>query len=193
MDLDFRRYRVAGVPLLAGTLNGALAWVSGYLVSFVLYIVFGLQPFAEIAAVYGGFEPDLFTAVAFAFYGGQFVPVEDGSGSINYAFDLAANGALYTLLALTVLFAVGYYLASAEGLAGPRDRVLAGASVVLGYAPLAILGTFVFEHEYGSPSGGSGETATMELPLVRTVLLAGLLFPIVVGSLGGLFASYRNR
>lgn len=189
MALDLRDRRVAGVPLLAGALNGALAFVAGYVGALVCYVVFGLKPIAELAATYGGYDPDLLTAAGFAYYGGHFVPVETGDGSTNFALDLASNGSLYVLLAVGVLVATGYYLGTAEGLDGPGERATAGAAVVLGYAPLAVAGLFAFTYEYdGGRSGGEAATATSELPVVRGVLLAAVVVPVVCGAVGGLLA-----
>src|SRR6056297_1611208 len=111
--MDFRAKRTAGLPVLAGVINGALAYAAGLIGSFVLFAVFGLKPVLEI--VLSASNPPFLTSIGFAFYGGHLVPVQFGDGSaLNFALDAANQGALYLLLVAIVLISTGYYLGSAD-------------------------------------------------------------------------------
>lgn len=181
--VDLRNRRTRGLPLLAGFVNGALAYVAGLVGSFVLFVVFGLEPLARFAFALTGLS--LFDGVGFAFYGGHFVPVSGGAESVNFALEFARHGIAYVLLVVAVLGGTGYYLGSAEWVGtGPLGFVV-GATQVLGYLPLAALGAGLFRVELGS---GTAAATTLSVPTVQAVVLAGVVFPVVVGGLGGALA-----
>lgn len=187
MNLDLRAVRVAGLPLFAGAVNGAVAYVAGLIAAIALYAMLGLKPLAQLVFISIG-RPGL-EGAAFAYYGGHFVQISTDGDRTNYAFEFASNGSLYVLLVATVLVSVGYYLGSADGLDSPRERAAAGATLVLGYLPLAALGATYFEYSRQSaPRYGEAGSLVMELPLGRSVVLAGLVVPVLGGAAGGLLA-----
>lgn len=187
--MDFRAKRIAGLPLLAGVVNGALAYVAGLVGSFVLFAVFGLKPVLEI--MLSGADPSFLASIGFAFYGGHLVPVQFGDGStLNFALDAASQGALYPLLVAMVLLSTGYYLGGADGLESSRSGAMAGATLVAGYLPLAAVGATAFDYERTMyPEFGEAETMVMELPTLRAVVLAGVVVPLALGALGGALAT----
>lgn len=175
----------AGIPVTSAVLNGLAAYVGGLVGSLVLFVVLGLNLVGSMAFT----TVPLDAAVGFGFYGGHFVSVTTSSGeSINFALDLASQGSLYVVLVVVLLVASGYDVATTEGV-GPRlsERALAGASVVAGYLPLAVAGTFVFE--WSTTGGFGGGPITFSLPLPTAALLAGMVFPLVFGGIGGVVAS----
>ncbi|WP_256392331.1 hypothetical protein [Natronoarchaeum rubrum] len=191
--MDFRATRTAGLPLFAGVVNGALAYAAGLIGSFVLFAVFGLKPVLEI--VLSASNPPFLTSIGFAFYGGHLVPVQFGDGSaLNFALDAANQGALYLLLVAIVLISTGYYLGSADGLESSRSGAMAGATLVAGYLPLAAFGATAFAYERTMrPRFGDAETLVMELPVLRAVVLAGVVVPISLGALGGALAARTDE
>jgi len=191
--MDFRAKRTAGVPLLAGVINGALAYVAGVIGSFVLFVVFGLKPLFEFALSASSLP--MTSSVGFAFYGGHFVPVQFDDGStLNFALDVAESGVLYVLLVTLILTATGYYLGSAEAIRSPREGAMAGSTLVGGYLPLAAIGTTAFGIKRTMQSSfGEAETLVMEIPLLRAVVLAGVVVPISLGALGGALAARTDE
>jgi hypothetical protein len=64
------------------------------------------------------------------------------------------------------------------------DAAFAGASVAVGYLPLSLLGIVVFEVSLGSSSGGPDP--------VLAVGLAGVVYPVVFGTIGAVVAQQTN-
>jgi hypothetical protein len=175
--------------IASAILNGLAAYVGGVIGSLVLFVVLGLN----VVGTFAFTTVPLDAGVGFAFYGGHFVSVTSSAGgSINFALDAASQGALYVLVVVVVLLASGYDAATAEGVpAELGDRAIAGASIVAGYLPLAVLGAVLFEWSttVGSGVAGQSETVAYSLPLVPSVLLAGVAFPVVLGGIGGVVAA----
>ena len=66
-----------------------------------------------------------------------------------------------------------------------KAHVLAGATVAVGYFPLAAIGVLLFETRVGV-----GDAAFTQSPeLSSTLLLVGLAYPLCFGGLGGLLAA----
>jgi len=185
--MDLRDRRTAGVPLLAGAVNGALAYVAGLFGALLLYFLLGLRPLFQLGLPMAG-RPG-FTGVVFAHYGGHFVPTVVGGETVNFALEVASNGVLYVLLVAVVLGSTGYYLGAADGLTGLRERATAGTTLVLGYLPLVAASAALVEYRRTpTASGSEADTLLMEVPLGRAVLVAGILLPVLYGAAGGALA-----
>ncbi len=85
--------------------------------------------------------------------------------------------AVWLLVPVVVLLAVGYVLARRDDATDPRDGARAGASQAVGYFLLAVVGTFLF-------------SATFDVgpQLEASAAVMGLLYPIVFGGAGGAVA-----
>jgi len=84
----------------------------------------------------------------------------------------------------------GAVLARTLGAAAePEEGAKAGALVVAGYLPLACIGALLTEHTETTSVLGAEISATWTVELVPAVLLAGLLYPLLFGALGGVAAS----
>ena len=176
------------LPVLAGAINGALAYVAGLIGAFVLLVVFGLKPLFELVLTPSSIP--FASKIGFAFYGGHFVPAQFGDGStVNFALDVADFGILYVLLVVAILGATGYYLGSGEDIRTPREGALSGATLVIGYLPLVAIGTTFFKYQR-APAGtvGQSQTISLEVPLIRAIVMAGIVVPIVLGAIGGAVA-----
>ncbi len=67
----------------------------------------------------------------------------------------------------------------------PIDGARAGAFIVVGYLPLALVGTVVFGYSVGNGTIG---------PVLSTaVLLTGIAYPAVFGALGGATATLLDN
>lgn len=178
--LDLDSVTVRGVPVVPGVANGVLTYATGIVASFVLFLVTGLSlqgslGFADLSVV---------SATGFSFYGGHLVPITWADGSMNFALEATDGGYLYLVLVALLLVSTGYSLGSRDGVrADGETAVLAGASLALGYLPLAVAGALFF-------TATQAETS-VSLPLLGAVTFAGLLFPAGLGATGGYVASRR--
>jgi hypothetical protein len=190
-------------PVREGGLFGAGAFVVGYLVTYVV-VVLDTQVLSE------GFDDVSFEGVGMLFYNAQFVRLDVGESETYDSLAQLARfsntnpvlndpvvvdtGLLdfpmltYTLLVTVVLVGAGYLLASHVTSPQPpvTDRMEAGITLAVGYLPLAFFGGFLFEDDtiLGSSNSVSPD-------IFAGVLIAGLVFPLVFGALGGYLADGR--
>ena len=167
------------VPVVQGAIVGVGAFVAGYLLTFVL---------AAIDSDLGDTESSSFDATGWLYYGAHFADIEldtpIGSETMNFLSEASTQfpTVVYYLVPVVVLVASGFVLAklfaSGDEVA---DSAIAGAGVVAGYLPLALVGTFLFSE--------SEEFGSVSPDLVTGVLLVGLVFPIVLGAVGGIVAA----
>jgi hypothetical protein len=193
--------------LQTGAIVGAAAYVVGYLVTFLLTMIDGLESAGEFAA---------WKAVGWVFYGAHNVQLsstqtaagQSRSQSYNI-FDMAGNefasaGAgltstipsfVYMLVPVVVLIGAGYVAYQQAGVRGlETDRVAAvGASVVAGYLALAVVGRFLFQYSESASIGGRSVSVTIGPELATAVLLTGLLYPLVLGAIGAVLAQNREQ
>ncbi|WP_094192409.1 transporter [Haloparvum sedimenti] len=171
------------VPLAAGAVAGAAASLLGYLITYVWQsgsVEERLQGFNFLADLFGGDPIPVWKAVGWLFYNAHFVRTrfEGGlGGPRSENFIAAAEGgslALLYLVPVVLLIAAGVALVVLQGASEPADGALAGASVALGYLPLAVVGAFLFSYD------GSIAPDT-----VTAVLLAGVVYPLALGTVGG--------
>jgi hypothetical protein len=133
--------------------------------------------------------------VGWILYHGQFVPLDVTAGTASAgaaAVSETGLGALANVVPALVLgitavaFAGGLRVRS-RGDLDPASAARIGASIVVGYLPLAVLGLLVFRGTL--PNG-----VRVGPDPLWGVLLTGLVVPILVGALGGLaVAGWRRR
>jgi hypothetical protein len=178
----------SGIPFVTGTIGGAVSFVVGYLLTLIVVV----------AIESGDLADDVIEATGFLYYNAQFAPIEvsvDGAGGggggfgslleqeFNYLTDsqfsqaLDAPSILYHLIPILVLFLGGFAVARSVDARDIQEGAIAGATIVLGTVVLAVLGTFLFS------VSNSGTTTSPVL--VEGVLLVGLVFPGVLGAIGG--------
>jgi hypothetical protein len=184
-------------PLKEGGLFGAGAFVVGYLVTYVLVVV-------DTQVLSKGFDDVSFEGVGMLFYNAQFVRLDVGGDA---TYDLLTQMArlsdsqptldnplvvdtgllnfpmlTYTLLVSVVLIGAGYLLTSRVSTPGSSvaDRMEAGMTLAVGYLPLAFFGGFLFEDETIL-----GTNNSVSPDIFAGVLVAGLVFPLVFGAIGG--------
>lgn len=172
------------IPLVEGAVGGLIAYAVGYLVTYlwqapaVRETLSGLNALIELVG--GATIPD-WQAVGWIFYSAQAVPLQfpalgPGTATRSLIGDGGAPTLLYVVPPL-VLLLVGAGVAWWAEADDPPTGAVAGASIVLGYVVLAAVGAFLFR--YAIQDTFVGPT------LVRAVLLAGIVYPVVFGAIGG--------
>jgi len=160
------------LPVKAGAIAGAFAYVGGYLVT----VVFSLMDTSFNHTFAGRL-----------FYNAHFVDSEFSQGGRTETYNLLSEGLEFTvpelfwyLVPVALLLYAGYALTNRQYRIDSQGHAAAiGATVVAGYLPLVLLGTFLFEEEGASPETGTA------------IILAGLFFPLVLGGIGGYVATTR--
>jgi hypothetical protein len=174
--------------LAAGAVAGVVTYGVGYVLTYLLTSgdvrESGLARITE--AVTG--DEVVWQIVGWLFYNAHFastlvdvdVPLVGGSSTVNFIAESAAISALLYAVPALLLVAAGIALARRHLTSDePLDAARTGALVVVGYLPLAIVGTFLFRVSAGGSSAGPD--------LIPALALAGVAYPLVFGALGGLF------
>ncbi|WP_459888135.1 transporter [Halostagnicola bangensis] len=182
------------MSIVVGALAGVAAWILGYLVTYAGAIgdirADEQAELLELAAE----ESIEFEMVGLLFYNAHNVAAEVPQYSVfqalerSHNFVLADGGSslfLYLVPVLVLLLAGGAVASyTVSDLEVSTDAALAGGMVVLGYFPLVVIGLFVFSIDLG-------DGAMRPEPLFATAL-AGLAYPLVFGSIGGVLAGFAS-
>ena len=104
------------------------------------------------------------------------------SYAVNFIAETESLSPVLYLLPPAVLTAAGIATARIDGATDIGRAVRVGTAVVLGYLPLAVLGAVLFTVS----AGDSGQGAPT---LLTAVVLAGVVYPAVFGSVGGAIAT----
>ncbi|WP_224449200.1 transporter [Haloprofundus salilacus] len=173
----------AGVGALAGT----VAYVFGYALTYALTSS-EIQNSAaqQLLEVFSG-ESATWKAVGWVFYNAHFVDAEipgllGASRAIDFIAEVEAFPSLLYALPPVLLFLAGAVVARSNAAANAAGGAKAGASVLLGYFALSVAGAFLFAVPVG-------EAATAEPDFVAAILVAGVVYPAVFGTFGGVVAS----
>jgi hypothetical protein len=129
-------------------------------------------------------------AAGMVLFNGHFVDLgyrgSVGSGSFNL-IDLAGGGLLeltYLVPPVTLLVA-GFLVARSSGLAADlSDSAVSGALLAGGYLVLALAGSVVFAYSSGDVS--------LSVPVMNVLVVAGVVYPVLFGALGGLVAHFAD-
>lgn len=173
------------LPVVVAAIAGLVTWVIGYLCTFLLVSSdiqeSGLNQFAQTF----GDGDATYELVGWVFFNSHFVDaiIDAGFFGTDTANFIGGDDGFSTLLFLippALLIVAGVAVGRYRGVTGANDGAITGALVLPGYLVLSIVGAFLFRVE---ASGASGEPA-----LVPAVLLAGIVYPLVFGALGGVLA-----
>jgi hypothetical protein len=203
-------------PVKEGALAGLGAYLAGYLVTFAT-IYIDLQGSSDALGELGLVDGSLnWVDAGMVFYNAQFVRLEIGEsytidklGGFGRVIDVQGllgvkqptvidAGLLtfpviaYTLVIASVVVAAGYLVANraVPDQADVAEKMEAGMTVVVGYLPLAFIGSFLFEGDIPVNSSiMNTEMATANPDVFASVFIAGILFPLVFGAIGGYFAA----
>lgn len=169
----------------AGALAGAGAWIVGYAVT---YLAAGARVEEVVSGVnigvdfIGGASLPPWKPIAWLYLNSHFVDARVRGMGGRRPLDLltAAGGEaeLLYLLPPLVLLLAGGAAAGAAGLETPRSGAAAGAATLVGYLPATVAGALLSNHGFG---GG----ITVGVPVGAALLLAGVAYPLVCGTVGG--------
>lgn len=188
-------------PFRQGIVAGLFAFVVGYVLTFLTLLV-------DIEASGGSLEVDEWQELGLVFYNAQFVRLDSGAEqTFNQLAILAQQprpdagvgltdpGVFeFGLLTLPMIFytgLVGLVLVGAGFLVATRattqrssvtERMEAGMTITAGYLPLVFIGSFLFESEIALFD------QTFNPDVFASVLVAGIVFPLVFGAIGGYLA-----
>jgi hypothetical protein len=165
---------------------GAVLGVGAYLLGYLVVHLTAARAYRESLAgrlleLLTG-EPNAWKLVGWTLYDAHFVhstvPLPfGGRETVSLVGQVDAVPTALYVLPVVLLLVAGAAAALLASRNGPRRGAVAGASVVAGYLPLAVAGAFVFAIEVGE--GRAGPT------LATAALLAGLVYPLVFGTVGG--------
>lgn len=165
------------LPIGAGAAAGIAAWVLTYLITYLVTA----SDFRN--SLFGQFtDVPVWKSVGWVFFNAHFVetvfeiPIFGGSGS----FIGGDDGFTVLLYIVPVLLLLGAGLIVGRYGGAPRlnagRAALAGATLTVGYLVLSIIGVVLFPTENVTPDA------------VTAVLLAGIVYPLLFGGVGGFIA-----
>ncbi|WP_267640409.1 hypothetical protein [Haloarchaeobius amylolyticus] len=177
--------------------RSAVAGVGAFLASYVLTFVLWTQSeLPQPDSIGQALEQVIVSAVrdsvatwkaaGMVLFNGHFVQLsyegQLSSGSFNL-IDLAGGGLVQlTYVVVPLALVVAGFLAARTGgvTADLADSAVAGALVAVGYLVVAAIGSLVFS--------ASGDGSSLSVPLVNAVVVAGVVYPVICGGLGGVVA-----
>lgn len=174
-------------PIGRGTVAGVVAFVAGYLVTYLwqaAHVREWLDGVNAILQFFGGESLPAWKAVGWVFFNAHFVrtqiPTVGGTRTQNYIASGEFPALLYAV-PIVLLVATGFLLVRSRHPTDLQDGAIDGATIAIGYAGAAIVGVFGF--------GATRGEVTVAPDPVTGVLLAGIVFPLVLGAIGGALAS----
>jgi len=183
---------VQRLPVTEGAVVGIVTHLAGLVATFLLLVVdpefeFGASRTVQVGTV---------DEVGWLFFGAHFARVERtqpffGEGGTEKFRILAETAvglpaAAFYAVPVVLLIAGGFLHVASRELWDTSARVhaMAGGTVVAGYFPLAALGVFLFETQVGVEESAF----TLSPELSSTIILVGLVYPLLFGAVGGLLA-----
>lgn len=171
--------------LLSAAGAGAVAYLLGYVFTYVLSssAVLESDTWQFVESVSDG-APG-WKVIGWVFYNGHFsdttiridtdIPFLGGTETLNLIAEAGLSNLLY-VLPPALLVAAGLFAATMAGVGSVRGALTVGPAVAIGYLPLAVAGVFLFRITVESSFAGP--------TLVTGVGLAGLVYPLVFGTVG---------
>ena len=178
------------LPLASGAVGGVAAWLFGYLLAYVWQsaaVAETLRGVGFLSRLLGGEAIPTWKGVAWLFLNAHFVAtmaptITGATQTVNLVTGEDAPTLLLALPPLVLAvggLAVAFGRTRGDRLAGAK----AGATLALGYLPLSLAAAFVTTHRLGDTD------AAIAPDPVTAILLAGVLYPVVFGAVGGVAAS----
>jgi len=185
------RFTLGSYPIAAGALSGLVAYLLGYLVVYVSQqgaVENELAGLNALAQFLGGNGIPTWKAVGWLFYSAHFVPLQiplpgqGGTVTRNLVSSGQGSAAVLYFLAPVLLLGAGFVVARWSGtLDRPSDGAIAGSMIALGYVLPTIVGAVLLS--------ASVMGVSVHLDLLSAAVLAGLVYPILFGALGGTLAA----
>jgi hypothetical protein len=180
-------------PLVYGAASGAVAYLVGYVLTYALTISEVQDSFiTELSGALSDSQT-AWQVVGWVFYNAHSVttklvvdvPIFGGTSATNFITESDAISPILYVIPVGLLLVSGLAVARLHGVEELGDAVRAGPTVALAYAPLAVLGVFLFRVTADGSWGGP--------TIITGVALAGVIYPVVFGTLGAALATVLDR
>lgn len=190
---------VEHLSLRPGFLLGMVAFLGTYAVMYSLRAERVASAVAGLPLALSASTPEIPQVVGWLVYRAHFVPIEysvsgagSDSGVLSFgsfpgAGDLVAalEPGLLLLVPLFMLFICGFYTAIQCDVSTPRAGAVAGATIVVGYLLLVVLAVAALTWSLSLAVFNLTVTASIGPGEVQAVFIAGVVYPLVGGALGG--------
>ncbi len=196
------------LPLRRSAPVGVIAYVVGYVLTVGATVgriseVMAIEMSATVEHVdpaplgqIFGFTPPSWVVGGWFFYNAHFVPTSlptvdavNGMAQLTNRSLLSTLGGpfvVFYLLPPLLLLAGGYFVAQTGNTRGANGARNAGASVVVGYFSVFLLGAFVL-------TANVATAGTVASPAGLPAVFLGLVYPVVFGALGGKLADWHGE
>jgi len=180
------------LPLVEGAIAGAAAWIIGYaLTAIVVLTRSDGTELGEISETVGDGGSGI-EFIGWVFFNSHFVDIIveagfmgfGGARSVSFVGGDGFTPILY-VVPIALLLAAGIAVGRSQGVTDTADGALAGALVVPPYLALSAIGAVLFRVS----AEALGATFSGEPALLPAILLAGIVIPVIFGSLGGIVAA----
>ena len=177
-------------PFVESAIAGAAAWGLGYVFTYLLAATdIEESPLNQLIEFFEG-ESATYELVGWVFYNAHLVDISySGLGPFspprNYIGGEDGFTVFLYLIPPALLLIAGLAIGRYRGVTEINDGAITGALVTPGYLILSILGTFLFTVSVGGASGAPD--------LIPAIFIAGLVYPIVFGGIGGVLASVTSQ
>jgi len=184
----------------AGFVGGVLAYLAGFAVIYLRTAGSlrndGIGMIADLGGIAAGIDlPGAWQVVGWLYYAAHNVDVVievSGLGRSGTGTLPLTEGVLwerwFVILPVVTLLTVGFSLAFLSSAQDVRRGFLAGSSIALGYAPIAVSGVIVTAWELSVRYSSLSANGSISPDPLGGVLLAGILYPVVLGGTGGAVA-----
>lgn len=170
---------------------GAVAWIVGYIISYVgSSVIFDFNLGTNVGGG-GGLQISIagWKLGGMYFFGAHFVETKASISMMGQSISQGSNpvleegGAALILLVvpILVLLGAGYLLGQQMRGSDPTAAAQSGALLVAGYLPLSVVGVFLFEWSLGQ----DGASLSIAPDMITGIILAGIVYPVVLGGIGG--------
>lgn len=186
-------------PVGRGALLGSVAYLFGYVVTYILVQLSSDSADLQVLSFLG--EISQFDFTGWMFYNAHFVELtattsagglsqSESTNMLLEANDLVVPKLFWHLVPIVFLVLAGFIVAMTISQSNQtRKAVAAGSTVFVGYLPVSIVGLFLFGTSFDFATFGQRATVTIGPNKALGILFAGIMFPVLLGMLGGLLAS----
>jgi hypothetical protein len=182
---------ISARSIALGAIVGVVAYLFGYLLSGVIAASQASQSLAETVPAW--------KTVGWYFYNGHFVDLTNtvrlgsvrgtGAGSLIEGSDSSTLQLLYVVPPIVVALGGAALSRWLDGGVDVTSGAVRGSLVVVGYLPLAAIGAVVTAHTVEASVVFVDVSGSIEPQLVPAIVLAGVLYPIAFGAVGGAIGS----
>jgi len=186
---------VERVPVGRGGVAGAFAYIGGGLLTTVLMWFDGdLQQELEMAETQG-IQASVIDVILWAFHSAHHVEIESSferggttetqSGNLFAEVSTSVPKLVYYAVPVIILVVTGYLVADGALPDSTGQAIQSGAATVVGYLPVTVAARYFSEASGSATILGEQISYSIAPALGTSILLAGIVFPVVLGAVGG--------